>query len=350
MLKNKIKIVYNFLKKIYYTPNLYSILKRCSKNQDIILIGSPLHGNIGDHAISIAEIELLKKTNKNIVEIPGEYYNNFKNKIYKKIKNNDIIVITGGGFLGTLWKNEEDMVRDIIKSFPNNKIIIMPQTVFFENSTYGNQELSISKQIFNKHKDLNIFLRDKRSFEFCKKEFYNAKSIQFVPDIVTFLNYQYPEQKRDGILFCLREDKEKVIPDDTINKLVEYFNNKNIAIKYTTTVINKRISLSKRNYFLNQKLEEFKTSKLVITDRLHGMIFAAITGTPCIAFDNLSGKVSGVYEWLNTLDYISVIKQDMLNFSIVDEKFKIKNTVYDNKLIKQQFNKILKVISGGENK
>ncbi len=39
---------------------------------------------------------------------------------------------------------------------------------------------------------------------------------------------------------------------------------------------------------LNSKFAEFLSSGLVITDRLHGMIFAAITGTPCIALDNKS--------------------------------------------------------------
>lgn len=46
---------------------------------------------------------------------------------------------------------------------------------------------------------------------------------------------------------------------------------------------------------------------MVITDRLHGMIFAAITGTPCIAFDNISKKVSGVYKWIESLEYIKVV-------------------------------------------
>ena len=47
--------------------------------------------------------------------------------------------------------------------------------------------------------------------------------------------------------------------------------------------------------------------KLVVTDRLHCMIFCAVTGTPCIAFDNSNKKISGVYKmWLGDLNYISV--------------------------------------------
>lgn len=45
-------------------------------------------------------------------------------------------------------------------------------------------------------------------------------------------------------------------------------------------------------------------AQLVITDRLHAMIFAAITETPCIAMDNKSKKVKGVYEWIRDLPYV----------------------------------------------
>lgn len=37
------------------------------------------------------------------------------------------------------------------------------------------------------------------------------------------------------------------------------------------------------------------------------MIFCAITQTPCVAFDNLSGKISSTYrDWLQETDYITM--------------------------------------------
>jgi pyruvyl transferase EpsI len=55
------------------------------------------------------------------------------------------------------------------------------------------------------------------------------------------------------------------------------------------------------------KLDEFAKSKLVITDRLHGMIFSAITGTPCIVFANSNGKVEAEYQWIQSLPYIRFV-------------------------------------------
>lgn len=36
------------------------------------------------------------------------------------------------------------------------------------------------------------------------------------------------------------------------------------------------------------------------------MIFAALCGIPCIAFDNVSNKVSNVYEWIKELKYVKI--------------------------------------------
>ena len=50
--------------------------------------------------------------------------------------------------------------------------------------------------------------------------------------------------------------------------------------------------------------------ELVITDRLHGMLFSAITNTPCIVFDNSYGKISSLYDtWLKDNNGITFTRQ-----------------------------------------
>ena len=39
------------------------------------------------------------------------------------------------------------------------------------------------------------------------------------------------------------------------------------------------------------------------------MIFAAITGSPCIAFNNKSNKVKGVYEWIKNNKYLKFVNE-----------------------------------------
>ncbi len=273
-----------------------------SDEKKIIYIGSPLHGNIGDHAISIAIVDILKSFQLPIIEIPGERYMLAKKLVLNYVHLSDIIVITGGGLIGNLWMNEEEMIKDVINNFNDNKIIIMPQTYYFDDNEEGNKELKSLKETIDKHKNIYLCSREEKSYKICKKNFKKVKGNYLLPDVVLTLK-RHKKYIRDGILVILRADKEKHINGEKINELLD---NKNVRM--TTTVLNKGISLKKRDRIFNNKLEEFMKAELVITDRLHGMIFAAITSTPCIALDNKSKKVSGVYKWLEKLDYIFFCK------------------------------------------
>jgi len=46
----------------------------------------------------------------------------------------------------------------------------------------------------------------------------------------------------------------------------------------------------------------------VITDRLHGMIFAFITGTPAIVLPNNNGKIEHSYDWISECGYICFLR------------------------------------------
>ena len=77
-----------------------------------------------------------------------------------------------------------------------------------------------------------------------------------------------------------------------------------VLVSDTDMVLPGRVPVDQRENALNEKFAQFAGAELVITDRLHGMIFCAITGTPCIVLDSKSPKVRGCYEWIRHLDYI----------------------------------------------
>ena len=83
-------------------------------------------------------------------------------------------------------------------------------------------------------------------------------------------------------------------------------------VMITDMVENHMINSNKRKKVIYKKLKKFAKSKIVITDRLHGMIFAYLTQTPCIVFSNYNHKVKGVYDWLksntNTIIYETEIE------------------------------------------
>jgi len=341
---NMKKYLINLYNEIYYWPTI-KCLKKVNTEKRIILIGTPEHGNLGDHLIAKGELEYFNRNfnDYKIIEITGGNYRHNNNKLLNLIKKDDIIAITGGGFLGSLWIKEEEMVRDVIEKFPENKIIIFPSTIYFEKSTYGNTEFNKSREIYRKHKDLKICVRDANSINMAKilldgNE--DTEKVIFTPDIALYLDNYESNHIREHVTFCLREDKEKILSTQIENSLKKSVVNKGYSIKTISTVIPKKVRIEDREKELDELILEFQTSKLVITDRLHGMIFAAITGTPCIALDNKSGKVKGVYEWIKDLEYIVFLEDTDDISATIDNLLKMENIKFDNSGYIQRFNKI----------
>lgn len=94
--------------------------------------------------------------------------------------------------------------------------------------------------------------------------------------------------------------------------------------------LNVPVTKQNRRECVRMKMQKFMNAKLVVTDRLHGMLFAAITGTPCIVFSNYNQKVSGTYEWIKTLPYVRYVNSVEEMAKELEVLLKIGENVYDN--------------------
>lgn len=312
-LKNKLKI-----KKFINEFNKYEVICKKNRQNKYILFGTPKHGNIGDHAITIAIYEFFKDLGKEIFEVSSfdRYY--LLEYIKNSINTKDVILVNGGGFMGSQWIEEEKMIRDVVSSFPNNKIVIFPQTVYYKDDEEGKNEFATSLKIYSNHKDLTICTREKKSYDFVNKNMKGVKVV-FVPDIVLYLNQFRFNEKRENALLCLRNDPEKSVKNADVEKVENILKDNKLEVFYTDTVINNLILKNDRYNIFENKLREFSKYKIVVTDRLHGMIFAALTNTPCIVFGNYNYKVKGVYEWIKDVPFIKFV-ENSVNIEEIVEK------------------------------
>ena len=294
-------------------------------NYSCILLDTPIHGNLGDHAIALAEKVWIKNEmpQEKCMEIPGEIYDKIGIELIKQYiekKKIKYIFFHGGGNLGTLWMDDENRFRQLLCTIRDIPIIVFPQTVFFEDTKQGKNVLSESKRIYTSNNSLFMTVREGKSYRFVKKEFPNI-NLFLCPDMALSLERKNKTIQRKGILLCFRTDKESVlnnsIKTEVIEKIKNIFVGQEIHITNTDLGVN-RIGTIERKILVNQKLMEFGKSKIVVTDRLHGMIFAAITSTPCIAFDNKSQKVSAAYQWIKDLPYIYLV--DHSNYKTFDRE------------------------------
>ncbi len=275
----------------------------------VVFISVPSHGNLGDQAIVYAQHRFFQDMGcKNILEFREERYHKLKHLLKKLIRPSDVIVIDGGGNIGTLWREPEVRMREILTLFPDNPVFIFPQTAFYEDSEQGREELEITKKIYRSHSRLTVFCRDSATYDLFQGEFPEVESI-YVPDMVLYITDAGEPLKRDDFLLCFRNDVEKITDESLceaiLTRLEEPCRKARAAIRETSTVILRAVCGKKRREKeLREKWEEFSCARLVVTDRLHGMIFCAITGTPCVALDNKSHKIKNAYSWISHLPYI----------------------------------------------
>ena len=342
------KNVHNVISKIadvYYDPrsalNYFRLNKATSKSA--ILIGTPAHYNLGDHLIAANEIEFLKNKChfENVIEIPTRVFIHNKDKYTNLVSQEVPVFITGGGWMGDVWPEDQKIMEDIIDFFSNNNIFVFPQTIFYRE----NDSIKITQynknfiKVLNKARNITIFCRDLGSYDILHG-FESANiHIKLAPDIgLYFRSFKKWQNKLNAIGFCLRKDREKVVDNNVKESLYEYFNKKDVMVEVIDTIYNKKVPLWRRKKILANLKNKFSKYDLVITDRLHGMIFSYIVGTNCIAFNNSTNKVKGVYGlWIgsnsnilfvDTTDSIRDLEKVLSYFNVdhngknsLDEKF-----------------------------
>jgi pyruvyl transferase EpsI len=86
---------------------------------------------------------------------------------------------------------------------------------------------------------------------------------------------------------------------------------KNGSVSFQDTCPTGCVDLKKE---FEKLIEKYSRSKLVVTDRLHGMVFSYITKTPALVFDNSNAKISQCYEWIRDCGFVKLVnKDDMSN-------------------------------------
>jgi pyruvyl transferase EpsI len=271
----------------------------------IIIFGTPEHDNLGDHAIVLAITDYLKEHFKDyqFVEITLKKMSKCKHSLIKYIRKDDIFIATGGGNMGNIYKMEEQQRRWIKKNFPNNIFVIMPQTIYYSDNEKGLKELNKTKSILDSSTSI-IVARESASYQIARRNFEKSK-ILLVPDMVfSYINYrQFSKKTCKKIGICMRDDREKsteVISKEIIKKdCIKYDD-----IEEFSTCRSYNVNIEARENEINEILQQISGFRIIITDRLHAMIFAYITRTPCIVFNGFNHKILSSYEWIKDCGYI----------------------------------------------
>lgn len=288
-------------------------------DNDYIFIDLPYYNNIGD-------VLIWEGTERYLKTLPYKciYKSSFIDFVHKNISNDVIIIMQGGGNFGDIWHEHQNFRKRIIKEYPNNRIIILPQTVYYND----NKNLIRDAELFSLHKELYICARDKYSFKVFQENF--SAKILLLPDMAFFIDVPIKKIRTGKTLYLKRIDKElnQTKTDICIPKPYEihdwptYERNFNVdRILYYSSRLLSKINMNWvriwRDFYEDKVIRSTKLNigynflckyDEIYSTRLHVAILASLMGINVHFIDNSYGKNKNFYEtWLYDLDTISML-------------------------------------------
>lgn len=312
-----VAFILRIIRKVKRNDKLKNLIKRVVKrlkakrivishnHVNIILMGTPEYNNLGDLAIaySIKKFITSRFPECNFIEIPE---NLLRLGVFpQNINNKDLLLLTGGGNFGDIYMDQQIIRKRVLKKYSSNHIISMPQTVQFSNTDFGENERRVIYSLLEKCRNVCVFAREKYSFQYFK-DFFPTTCVELCPDMVLSNLFANVEDRKD-ILVLLRRDIESILTPTERETIISSLYKLQEEIVISDTCLPYSVPLENRDVEVEKFITNLSTYKVVITDRLHGIIFCAITGTPCVAIGNFNHKIVGILEWLKQLNYIEFI-------------------------------------------
>lgn len=291
-------------------------------NSNYVLWGLPYYTNIGDTLIWEGEIELLKKTKGKCKGVCA-----WNETFSQPLDKDTIILISGGGFFGDLWRTGWEFALKTIENYKDHEIIVFPCSIYYEDPKVREEDVKFLSGI----KKLTIYVRDRASLEYGKRYFKNE--IRLIPDMAfcmsekTLLQWSKSLPTKNA-LYLKREDKESVEAIDLgntdhevsdwitmtqpIEALDKFYRNlqrtrrlKRISGRLYNWVRHYMYYRRFRNILTEEGCRQLSSYQTIYSTRLHGMILSTMLGRDTYFVDNSYGKVKALYDtWLQDCDNV----------------------------------------------
>ena len=290
----------------------YTPITKIIGNNDFYYLDIPVHNNVGDLLIMYGTLAYFKKNKLKPLRMHSVHSFSEYN-----INDDQILVFHGGGNFGDLYPLHQQHRMTIISKYINNKIIVLPQTIYYESE----EEYQACCLELRKHKDLHICVRDEKSYQLAQGM---TNNVYLIPDMAhhlytTELLQTDLELQAKTSLFLNRVDIEavttklKVDADLTTDwSLFLSEHEKKVKLETRLQRLSDKVGLNKftskittdRWLKLSEKLVReavalYAPFEVIYTSRLHGCILSALMNKQTYVLDNSYGKNSAYLKiWL----------------------------------------------------
>jgi exopolysaccharide biosynthesis predicted pyruvyltransferase EpsI len=280
----------------------------------VALLDFPAHTNAGDSLIYLGQDRLLRAAGCSVGYVADT--RTYDPGLLRRRVPEGPILLQGGGNLGDRWRPTQEFRERVIADFPDRTIVQLPQSIEFTDPDRQRR----AAEIFARHPDLRLLMRDHRSLARARAAF-PANRVEFCPDLAVGYGRAARTAAPDrDVVLLLRGDSEQAAahrftlpPGTTVLRTDWGFRGwarTRWSLLMTPSAVSSRVpALRDRTQRAVERsfgeLARFNVAaasailsrgRIVVTDRLHATVLAALLGIPVIALDNVNGKISAAQE------------------------------------------------------
>lgn len=302
-------------------------------DSDYVLLDLPYYHNIGDLLIWAGEEAFLSQLPYNCLLRSSISFSDLE-----KIDEKTVILLQGGGNFGDLYRHHQEFRLSIIQKFPRNRIIILPQTIYFANWDTFRKEIDL----YSKHNNLYMCVRDKFSYNIAK--FFGLKNVILLPDMAfclgTLKESSHPKFSK---LLVKRVDKEGLklpqkiadIKFDMVSDWPTYSSENKTANSFYELLRNSQNKAEVDEYAYNilcprlieTGIDFISDFQKVYSTRLHACILSILLSRDVVVLNNSYGKNMNFYNtWLRGVEGIEC--ESSLYYKYTNVKSFIKSFLY----------------------
>ena len=271
------------------------------------LLDVPTHQNVGDSAIHLGTLALLRRTGVRVCYACS--IETYSRETLARRLGDGVILLSGGGSLGDLWPLHQQLRERVLADFPDVPVIQLPQSLHFRDAA----ALARARTAFGAHRHLTLLLRDDRSLAAARSAF-DAPS-EVCPDLAFALGpLPRPFAPRARVVWLARRDREAAphadagthptfdwavrrgSPLSRVERLGHRVTSAHPRIEPFTHGPLMRLGVMASRGRVRGGCAMLAAGDTVITDRLHGHILSLLLGIPHAVLDNSYGKVRSFYE------------------------------------------------------
>ncbi len=291
----------------------YSTLKELlPPAEHAAVVDFPAHQNFGDSLIYLGQRQYLSKLGYHIAYLGDSH--RYDADFLRKAHPDGPIFLHGGGSLGDRYPDAHGFREQVIRDFPDRPIVQLPQSMDFTRDDAVQQ----ARRVFAGHPDFLLLLRDQTSLQKARDAFPDTRC-EFCPDL-SFGTGWLPSTApvtRD-LTMLLRTDGEQGTRydfglDELSTLRVDWSYQRTGQLLWNALAVPRaavhrfprirpglqRVVESTFDALATMNVRRGRAllgpGRLVLSNRLHGAVLAALMKKPVVAMDNSYGKIAPIY-------------------------------------------------------